>query len=439
MFVGRTQELAYLDEMYREDGSRTIVVYGRRRVGKTALANEFLKGKEGVYFLAQKTKGQPQRLTDKFAKDYNIYPPRTDTFEEAFSFITRSVRGRFVIVIDEFPYLVEEDGSIPSQFQYIIDEILAGTGIFLILQGSSIAMMENEVLAYKSPLYGRRDGQIKLSPFKIEEIFSLFPRKTMEEIIEIYGVFGAVPAYLTLLDPQKNIYSNIAEQILVKERFLYEEAEFLLRQELREPIKYKEILRTISNGKVRLSHIGDEVGIKPNVLTKYMESLLTLGILRKVHPFGEKAFKRNTIYEFDDNYLRFYFRFIYPHIPMIEEGKQKVLLEEIRRGLPQYLGKVFEDVCRAYLTRFYTKVGPYWNKDVEIDAVAIGDTTALVECKYKEVDGDKETERLKAKRCPFTPDEYLVMAKGFLKGTGIDLKRMRSEFTGSGGDERIHH
>ncbi len=428
MFVGRSHELAFLEEKYSEDTTQVIVIYGRHRVGKTTLATEFLKGKEGVYFLAQKNSFQPQRLTDKFAKEHNIFPKRTETFEETFSFINENIDGRFIIILDEFPYLVEEDSSVPSQFQYIIDEILS-PNIFLILQGSSIAMMEDEVLAYKSPLYGRRTGQIKLAPFSFHELIEFFPKKSMEELIEIYGVFDTIPAYLKLVDKSKNIFQNITENLLEKESFLFEEAEFLLRQELREPKKYQEILRAISNGKKRLSHIADEAGILPNVLTKYLESLLTLGIIKKVYPLSEKELRRNTIYDFNDNYLRFYFHFIYPNRTLIEERREKELLHMIKKGFPSYMGPVFEEACRAYLRKFYNRVGPYWNKDIEIDAIALNGKTAVVECKYKEVDADRIRSRMKEKKTPFKPDQYLVMAKGFTSGEGIDLTQMYKAFS----------
>lgn len=432
-FIGRDTELEYLESEYSKKQFHNIILYGRRRVGKTTLCTQFLKNKPGTYFLSQKTENQAQKLTDKFCKENNIFPEKTPTFEESFRYITNTLKGKqYIIIIDEFPYLVENDDTIPSQFQFIIDEILKESNIFLILLGSSISIIENEILAYKSPLYGRRTGQIKLKPLNMKDYIKYFPHKNMTEIVELYGVYDAIPAYLQVVDKEKDIFDNITETILKKERFLYEEPEFLLRQELREPKNYLEILKAISAGKSKLSDISDEVHIPTNILTKYINSLLTLELIKKEFPVGEKELRRHSIYEFKDNFLRFYFTFIYPNKTLIEEGKIDVVKSSIKKGLPTYLGKVFEDICKIYITQTgeYQKIGRYWNKETEIDIIGIHEKkTDIFECKYQIVNYTQELNKLKAKKVPFTNPNYFIIAKEFSgKEKGISLQDIYTSF-----------
>ncbi|MFP4118520.1 MAG: ATP-binding protein [Candidatus Woesearchaeota archaeon] len=434
MFIGRTEELGFLKGAYESDRFENIVIYGRRRVGKTSLCTEFLKTRNGTYFLAQKTREQPQALTNKFAREKNIFPEETKTFHESFRFIKKHIKGRYVIAIDEFPFLIQEDKTIPSQFQSIIDEELQDTSIMLILLGSSVSIMEDEVLAHKSPLYGRRTGQMKINPFSLPEIIRFFPRKTMKELIEIYGVLDGIPAYLNQFEQEKSTLQNIKERILEKEQYLFEEVDFLLNQELREPKKYKAILEAISKGKNRLSEIANEAGLKVTILPRYLETLETLQIITRKHSIHEKQMSRNTIYDFRDNFFRFYFRFIYPNLMLLEERRADVVLQEIEDGLQQYLGSVFEEVCKEYLihTGSYRQVGSYFAKGEEIDIVGIASShTLLGECKYKEdVEHEKVLETLQRKNHPFTGKlRYEVFAKSFKeKEQGIDLNKIYKEF-----------
>lgn len=432
MFVGRKHELKSLNERYKEKGFQNIVIYGRRRVGKTTLVQEFLNDKKGTYFLSQKTTDQPQKLVNKFCKENNIYPENVKDFQEAFEFISKNVKNKYIIAIDEFPYLIEQDKTIPSQFQYIIDEILKKTNIYLILLGSSVSVMENEVLAHKSPLYGRRTGQIHVKSLELKDLADFFKTKNMEELIDIYSVFDSIPSYIQKINPKLNIYQNIEKEILEKESFLYEEVNFLLNEELREPHRYKEILKSISKGKTRLSEISQETGIDKTVLTKYMKTLETLEIIKKEYPVQEKELKRNSIYAFKDNFFKFYFTFIYSNLDLLETRKKKIVLKEIKKNLAQYQGKVFEEVCIDHVRRNhnYKKVGRYWKKGTEVDLIALNEETLIGECKYQDnVREEKIIEELKHKELPFKNKQYKVFAKSFKdKNQGIDLKDIYKGF-----------
>lgn len=426
--------MKFLKETSNRNGFQNIIMYGRRRVGKTAICLEFLKQKTGTYFLVQKSGNQAQELTNKFAKENNIFPEETNTFKETFRFIHKNVKGRYVIAIDEFPYLIQEDTSIPSQFQSIIDEELQDSPIMLLLLGSSVSIIEDEVLAHKSPLYGRRTGQMKIQPFTIREIAQLFPKKSQEELIEIYGTLDGIPAYLKQFEPKKTTLENIQQHILEKEHYLFEEADFLLNQELREPKKYKAILYAISNGKNRMSEIAKETGIAQTVIPKYLDTLLTLEIITRKTSINEKDVSRNTIYDFNDNFFRFYFRFVYPNIMLLEERKIKTVIKEIKQEFQTYLGMIFEEVCRQYLRKSgeYTRVGSYWSKGVEIDVIGTNkEKTFIAECKYKDdVDYENEMKRLQGKKHPFEKNvSYEIFAKSFKqKNKGIDLNTIYKGF-----------
>lgn len=297
-----------------------------------------------------------------------------------------------VIIIDEFSYLVEKDDSIASVFQGIWDEVLAKKNVFLILCGSSISMMELGVLSYKSPLYGRRTGQWKLSPFSFKEMKEFFPDFSLAERVEIYSVLGGIPFYLKRFR-KKNIFVNIEENILTKGEPLYEEVEFLLREELREYSSYYSILEAIAAGSTRIIEIADHSRIKAGDLPKYMDTLIKLDIVEKVHPVTEKEKTKKTIYKIKDNFFNFWFKFVYPHKNDIEIGNTQKVIDIIKQELSSYTGHIFEDIVKEFLILMnagnslpfnFSKIGTWWSGDREIDVVALSKNEALfVECKWQ--------------------------------------------------------
>jgi Predicted ATPase (AAA+ superfamily) len=201
-FVDRSSELNFPEDSYKKDGLQVVVIYGRRRVGKTELIKRFIEDKDNtIYFLADQrgTEKNLERFTRAVQTWFSLPPLKIESFEDVFKIIAgRS--PKMVVVIDEFSYLIEEDPALASVFQLIIDEVLKETNAFLILCGSSISIMEKGVLSYKSPLYGRRTGQIKLKPVEFRDLSEFFPDYSIEQLIEAYAVLGGVPAYLSLFD-----------------------------------------------------------------------------------------------------------------------------------------------------------------------------------------------------------------------------------------------
>ncbi|MEW6069341.1 MAG: ATP-binding protein [Candidatus Thermoplasmatota archaeon] len=442
-FVNRERELDFLDRKYKDAGLQVIVIYGRRRVGKTELIKEFIKGKNSIYFLADKrgTEKNIERFVNLVQERLNLPPLKIGSFEDAFKIIVEKVKGeRFIVVIDEFSYLIEKDTALSSVFQLIIDEILRNSNLFLILCGSSIGMMEKGVLSYKSPLYGRRTGQIKLTPMRFKDLKKFFPRYSIKELIETYSVLGGIPAYLSLFDPAKRLDDNIQKTFCVKEHLFYEEPEIILKEELREPKVYFNLLEAIAIGKTKLTDIANKAGINAKDASSYINSLIELDLVERTYLITEKKPRtKKTIYFIKDNFFTFWFKFILENKEKIERGEAEVLLKKIKGEFSRYVSKTFEKVSIEFLWAEkifpFTKIGKWWGtyrdketgerKSVEIDIVALNEETKEIlfgECKWQDkVDGEKILQTLKEKS-EFVDwnknkrkEQYAIFAKSFRK------------------------
>lgn len=410
LFVNRKDELEYLESEYIRKGASLIILYGRRRIGKTELVLKFLHNKKGVYYLSQKFKSERQveDFLDKVCPQIGAYVPKITTWDMALKFISENIKGKPVIIIDEFPYLIEGDSSTISSFQSAWDLYLKDLDIMVIILGSSIGLMETEVLGYKSPLYGRRTGQMKIEPLKFLNINRFFPKKGMIELAMIYGCLGGVPAYLNKFEEENKFPENIENKILKRATFLNDEAIFLLREELREPANYELILEAISKGKSRVSEIADETGMPIQNVPKYLRVLINLGFVKRLHPVVLKKnrdIKTNTIYEVSDNFLKFWYTFVYPAKSEIEINRSAVI-SKISENYGSYMGRIFEDISNQFLRELnglnklpfiFGKIGRVWGKihrkekgqnTYEIDLVAFDDSSdnmLFIECKWQEL------------------------------------------------------
>ncbi|MCK4968616.1 MAG: ATP-binding protein, partial [Candidatus Aenigmarchaeota archaeon] len=376
-----------------------LLMYGRRRIGKTELIKQFVKNKPHIYFLGNKTGtlSNIQRFKKQIASHFNQPAIETNDLEDIFEYITKNDKGKLVIISDEFPYLVEKDDAIPSIFQQIIDEHLKNKNIMLIICGSSISMME-DLLSYKNPLYGRKTGHLKLKNLKFEHISEFFKNQSKEELVKIYSVLGGIPFYLEKFDKTKTALQNAKEQILSKNGRLYEEVDFIFKEEFRQPDIYKAILSAIASGSTKLSEIADKTNMKSTSMDRYLKSLIQLGILIKEIPVTEKKSKK-TIYKIDDNFFDFYFMFFEPNRSDLEIGDQKNIDKLLSKKYNSYIGKKFEKLVRTEfinkITPFqFTKKGMWWGykrengirKEHEIDIVTLNDETKdilFIECKWK--------------------------------------------------------
>lgn len=384
-FINREYELDYLRKSYREEKSQFIVLYGKRRVGKTSLVKEFTRGVPHIYFLADKAteKDQLQAISERVAllyEDEFLLSRGFGNWYEFFRYLKG--KGRVVVVIDEFPFLIEANRAIPSIFQKGWDEELKDSGVYLVLLGSSIGMMESEVLDYKSPLFGRRTGQMLVHPLDYWHAKKFFPEIPADQFMYTYAMLGGTPAYLLQFDPRAGLWENLVQRMLVPEAYLFSEPEFILREELREPRNYFAILRAISMGKTRASEIINETGFEKNVIGKYLSVLTELRIIRREVPVTEKSFEKSKkgIYVMDDNFFRFWFSFVFPNKSFIEERELDYLVEKkIKPRLEIFTSFTFEDVCRSYLKKGFLEglrfqqVGRWWSKDAEVDLVGLNE------------------------------------------------------------------
>ena len=390
--INRTAERKWLTSHLSREERQLLVVYGRRRVGKTTLVTTALEELEltSIYYLCDErgTQHNARRFAAQCADAFDDITPDVDDFVEAFRYLTARIDGPCVVALDEFSYLVAEDETIPSVFQTIVDDVLDGTNISLVLLGSSISMMEDGVLSYESPLYGRRTGQWELAPLSFADVRAVFPQTDLETQIQLYSVLGGVPAYLEQFDPEQALFANIEQAILSKGAFLYEEPEFLLRQELREPATYLAILEAIADGATRVTEIANEIGRDASSLSRYLQNLTQLAILEREHSVTDPDGR--GLYRLTDDFLRFWFRYVAPNRGTLEQGQTAPVRATIAETLSTHTSRTFETVCQqAVRTSAFpvscSRVGRWWYGGDEIDIVGINrDTNTLLlgECKW---------------------------------------------------------
>lgn len=441
MFIGRERELATLNKLYASNKFEFTVIYGRRRVGKTALINQFIEGKNAIYFMGVESNAK-QNL-ENFSKSIIEYNTGIETetsflsFQAALEYVFKlSEKERLILAIDEYPYVARSSKSLASTLQLLIDKYKDGSELMLILCGSSMSYMEDHVLAYKAPLYGRRTAQMKLVPFDFEETCHYFQNFSDEDKALVYGIVGGTPQYLLQMNDELSIEDNIKNTFLNPTSALFEEPENLLKQEVREPALYNAIITAIATGASRMSEISSKVGEDTNVCSTYVKNLVSLGIIQKETPYGEKA-SRKSIYSIEDNMFRFWYRFIPENNSIIARGAAELAYKRIEPFLSDYMGKVFEEICKQYLWRLllagkcpveFSSLGRWWGNDpieksqAEIDIFAEQDkNTALFgECKWTndKVDlGVLETLVKRSRLFSYQKVHYYLFAKsGFTKG-----------------------
>ena len=402
-FVDREQEMATLQSEYERDGSALVVLYGRRRVGKTTLISEFIKNKKALFFLASEESESQNRLAfQEKAADFLNSNLLKNVEVKSWDVLFRAIMdshfdSKPVIVLDEFQYLGKSNPAFLSVFQRIWEEILKDRQVMVILCGSLISMMQSQTLAYDSPLYGRRTAQIRLKQIPFAYYHQFFPDKSRKELIEMYAVTGGVPKYIELFSQSKDIYSAIEKCVLNRSGYLYDEPYFLLQQEVSEVGSYFSIIKAIAAGNTKLSSIAGVLEVKSTSLTKYLKTLIDLDILEREVPVTEDSPEKSKkgLYKIKDNYLRFWFAFVYPNMSFIESGHGRIVMDKIRKSLVRnHIAFVYEDICRERMWEinaegvwpfYFSKLGRYWDSKEEIDIAAIdpdGKNLILGECKY---------------------------------------------------------
>ncbi|MEL4236593.1 ATP-binding protein [Lactobacillus amylovorus] len=410
MFVGRHQELEQLNQAYQENDFQFTVIYGRRRIGKTSLINEFLKDKKAIYYVALEENAEDnlKRFSDAISIFKNTDQGGKEkfaNFEECFKEITRlAQKQRVILVIDEFPYLAKAYPTISSMLQSYIDHEFKETNLFLILCGSSMSFMERQVLGYQSPLYGRRTLALKLEPFKLSEAHEMLPKLSKEDAFIINTVCGGVPQYLSYMSDSMSVADNIKKNFLSKSGRLFDEPNNLLQQELRDPTNYNSIINAIASGASKHSKIAQSAHLQTGPLTTYLNNLIDLGIVEKKLPVTEqkKSRSKNIVYRICDGMFRFWYTFVGKQTDLIERGLTDLAWVKVQKNLSDFMGPEFEkysqdfmwsqDMNEKIVPNPFIHLGNWWGTDkrthqqVELDIVGFSDDERdgyFGECKWK--------------------------------------------------------
>lgn len=426
-FIDRGDELELLDELLEKKSASLALLYGRRRIGKTRLAQEFMKRGEGVYFYTPNSEEKTilaefsRAVEDEFFQGFRF----TD-FPAFLNYLERKSQDKFIVVIDEFQRLTNINGAV-SLLQRQWDERLSTSKCLIILSGSSIGAMQRLALSGDAPLYGRRTATIKLESLKYLDLMEWFLRYTPEELVEMYGSFGGTPAYLEYVDEMKSVDANIVGNILRRNSPLYNEPEMLLMEELRSPQRYMDILSALSQGRNTVTEIADITGVNRENVSTYLNTLETLDLIERVTPVTDPK-ARKGLYTIRDPFFRFWFRFVRFNKRQLELGLEDNVWESAKEDFNQNLGNVFEDICKEVIAAMgrrgllpirLDRVGRWWMKGVEIDIIGIEKKgrALAVEVKWSELNS-RESKRIlsdlsaKTRQVPGIEEPLLgIMAK----------------------------
>lgn len=453
MFIGRQEELNFLEEKYKEKEGQLVVIYGRRRIGKTETIRKFCEGKKHIFYTCVECPDEKQlegfslRILQTGIPAAQ-YIKRFFDWEQAFrSILELSGEEKNILVIDEFPYMVRGNHSIPSILQTLWDEVLKNSNIMIILCGSSMSFMEKEILAEKNPLYGRATGILKMNEMCFYDAIQFVPGYSATDKIMTYAILGGIPHYLKQFHDNVSLEENIKKHILTRGSILYSEVEFLLRQELRETSIYNVVIEAIALGNTKLNDIYQKTMIEKTKLSVYIKNLMDLGIICREFSMDEgvkeQANVQRGLYRLTDNFFSFWYAFIFPNISELETGDSQGIYEYvIKSELDNYASYIFENVCKEYL-RFenrnnrlpfhFAKIGRWWNKTDELDIMAMDASKKqyiLGECKYKNSPfAMSDLKRMQQKFLPKNQDiclYYWIFSKGGFTQEVIELAKEQS-------------
>ncbi len=398
-FINRTSELEHLKSLWQQGRAQCVVLYGKRRVGKTELIKHFLNKNTGIYYLADRRTLSEQllefgRVVGNYFEDTILARRGFESWLEAFEYLRdKSKSKQFIVAIDEYPYLVETQTDTSSVFQKGWDEYLKDSNVFLILCGSSIAMMESELLAYRSPLYGRTTGRLCIESMSAESSRKFFPGKDFAEFMQFYAITGGMPAYLNAFARYDNVSKAVEELFFDKNGLYYNEVRFMLKQELRTPNIYFAILKAIAWGKTKVSEIANEVGEPVTLINKYLTTLEQLQFVKREVPvLEEKPHKsKSGIYVLSENMTRFWFQYVYAFSSDLEIGNLKQVKQRFKEYSNILEAIAYEEVARQHMRSMQKqlgqldKVGRYWNRELEVDGIGVNvedKTIVFMEAKW---------------------------------------------------------
>jgi len=460
-FIGRKEELSFLQEKYNSKKAEFVIIYGRRRVGKTELISHFSSDKNPVFFTCTQTEGSAQlKNFSQILLSFDIpqakYIKEFNSWEQAFlavKDIPQKNNEKQLLVIDEFPYMANENPEIPSILQKIWDTELKNANVMLILCGSAMSYIEKEILSEKNPLYGRATGIYKILPMSFSDSIQFFPQWNFKDKLLAYSILGGIPFYLSQFDETKSLKQNICSNILQRGSILYSEPEFLMRQELREPATYNTIIQTIASGKTSFNEIQQSSMIEKGKLSVYLKNLIELGVLTRNFPvLSTEKNKQNAqrgLYKLCDFFFRFWYRFVFPNYSSLEFGDiENIYNMIIEPQMNDFASLPFEDICIEWLRNqnmqhklpfIFTQIGHWWDKNSEIDIIASNiDHSEILsaECKFhngvvndtdirkhieKNLDSIKMKDNAKIHFCYFSLSGFTEEAVSYANKNGIKL------------------
>ena len=439
MFIGREKELSYLNEFYEKDGIGMTVIYGRRRIGKSTLIAEFVKDKKTIFYTAIKV-GKERNLELFSEQVTEMFLPGVEginftTVEAVFDFIAKNISGeKTVLVIDELPYWAEKDEGLLSILQKYIDTIWQDKNLKIILCGSALSFMESKVLSEKSPLFGRRDSQIKLEAFDYLDSAKFVPKYSYKDKALCYGITGGVAKYLSMIDPTKSIDKNIIRLFFRTDGYLYDETRNLLTQEFSDITLVNNIIEQVASGKNTVNSIANGIGEKEPTVLYSLEKLISVGLIEKKRCITEEKNKKKSQYVLKDSMFKFWYTFIPKATSVIEMGQGELYYTKVVKPfLHFFMGTVFEDMCRYYTLQhgilgefdcFITSVGSWWGTETivnddgkkmgqsaDIDVVALSEieNKAVVgECKFKNEKLDRRVYETLLRRSNVLSSKYTI-------------------------------
>ena len=392
MLYGRELELEALQRRYESGRFEFVPVYGRRRVGKTYLLKEFAKGKNTVYYQAK-----PGSLTSNLRRIARLVCGRNVGpvgMEELMDMVLdRCRKERFLLIIDEYPNLIDRNNSVSGELQSFIDDHKDEIKLFLILCGSSISMMEHEVMGYRSPLYGRRTGSLRLMPLPFAEARKMLSGFSYEDQIRIYTMVGGIPLYLSKFDPSLDLHDNVIENFLRIDSYFSDEPFMTLIEDFENPVTYYSIISAISEGTNRNSDIATSSGVRADLCSRYLNDLVNVGVVSKIRPVDNPKGKM-VLYRIEDELIKFYFAHIADR-ESPDPSEYDEVADDIIRELQDDLGPEFEKVCAQHMQRsIHGVIGKWWGADPEtkrteeIDIVLTKKVNGkkigyFAECKYR--------------------------------------------------------
>lgn len=406
-FIGRQRELDELNQILGRGGAQFLLVYGRRRVGKTTLILRWAQqtGRPVIYWVATRDVPAQVRLGFTQALWAWAYPgsqavPRLDTWSDAFDTAAQLIGDQPVILImDGFSYAAESDPALPSNLQAAWDHLFKERNAAIVLAGSHIGMMV-ELMGYHAPLYGRFTAQLPVDPLPFRALRDFLPHYPAAERVAVYAVTGGVPAYLERFDGGESIGANI-QRLFMQRTGMFRSEPFLLVGDVirRETQTYEAVLKAVASGRRTPAEIGSMLGVTSSYLSPYLKQLEALRLIDRRLPVtippDRRGTSRSSRYHLADPYLRFYFRFIAPNLGLVEQGLTGMLWERMSEQFRAFVGETaFEELCRSWtlaqaranrLPFAPEIVGSHWAQDVQVDVVALNwqeQAILLGECKW---------------------------------------------------------